>query len=81
MKNRKPKITYPSRIHVDSIFNTETKKINEVWISTGPYSKALCGETQEEVNSYLSHIVERYRADKAKHMAKEYKLKEAINGE
>lgn len=65
-KRVRTRINYPSKIKVDEVRNETTGKMEPVWISTGPFRKEICGDTQKSVNYYLAHLVERYRLEKAK---------------
>jgi len=67
-KNDKP--FYPTKMKADEFFNPYTGKQEDVMISTGPYRKAIAGETTEEVRTYLAHIIEKYNDDKKAYMNK-----------
>lgn len=66
MKRNRTRVNYPAKLVVDQALNESTGKMEPVEISTGPYRKDICGSTQQEVNAYLAHLVERYRIEKNK---------------
>lgn len=68
---KRAKIIYPSRIEVEP----------GVWISTGPYRKEVCGNTQEEVNSYLRYLKNRYDTEKYDEIQRNIKMLEALKNQ
>lgn len=50
-------------------------------ISTGPYSKARCGDTQKEITEYIVHLTEDYKQRKFAEKELIEKFKEKSNNE